>query len=214
MTPLGRTSGQPCHRSIIALDVEGSTTRTNTARGWLRQDMYGLFKAALRTAGVTADKHDQLVDRGDGVLALIHPVDEAPKTLLLTTVVPQLREMLEEHNARTPHRCLRLRVVVHAGEVHHDHQGCFGEDIDLAVRLLDAPEVRQHLGHSITPLVLVVSDLIYQSVVRHGYDGIDDLDFTTPVDIQIAGRLHRGRLLAERSPAVNPVERRELQVQT
>ncbi len=29
------------------------------------------------------------------------------------------------------------------------------------------------------PLVLVVSDGIYQSIVRHNYDGIDPLRFTT-----------------------------------
>ena len=39
---------------------------------------------------------------------------------------------------RTPQCQLRVRVVVHAGLVHYDANGCFGEDVDTTFRLLDA----------------------------------------------------------------------------
>ncbi|MGH3558002.1 MAG: hypothetical protein ACRDTK_11035, partial [Mycobacterium sp.] len=68
---------------------------------------------------------------------------------------------------------MRVRVVLHAGEVHYDANGCFGEALDVAFRLLDAARVKQALRETPDPLVLVVSGDIYSSVVRHGYDGID-----------------------------------------
>src|SRR5262249_54591676 len=147
----------------------------------------------------------RFVDRGDGILALVHPVDNAPRTLLLGTVIPLLGRMLRDHNMRCPNRALRMRAVLHAGEVHYDSQGCYGEAIHLALRLVDAATVKRHLEMSVSPLVLVVSDLIFQTVVRHGYQHINDLDFTTTVDIQMAGRTHRGYLQRTRQvPVVSP----------
>ncbi|MEV4312438.1 hypothetical protein [Actinocrispum sp. NPDC049592] len=68
---------------------------------------------------------------------MIHPVDAAPKTLLLNGLMPTLRR-------------------------------------------------------SADPLVLVVSDVIHQSVIRHGYQGINDLDYAATVTIRLAGRQHLG----------------------
>jgi hypothetical protein len=41
-------------------------------------------------------------------------------------------------------------------------------------------------------LILVVSDNIYSSVVRHGYDGIDQRAFHPLVRVIIAGNRHSG----------------------
>jgi len=185
---------QPCHRSIVAVDIAGSTTRTNTEKIMLRRDIYDLFEAALDTTGIIDLYRDPLIDRGDGILALIHPVDHIPKTRLLDTLAPRLGALLAEHNTDHPHRYFRLRAVIHAGEVHFDPNGVFGEALDLAFRLLDAPQVRQQLRTAPDPLTLVVSDAIYQSIVRHGYHGIPDRAFEPAVGVCIAGRHHLGWL--------------------
>jgi hypothetical protein len=196
-----KTLGHPYHRSIVVVDVEASTTRTNTGRGRARHDMYRIFQAALTTAGVV--HRDPLADRGDGILALIHPTDETPKTLLLSTVLPVLGKVLGEHNTRWPERNLRLRVAVHAGEVHYDAHGCYGEDIDLAVRLLDAPEVKLHLENSTAPLVLVTSDAIYRSVIRHEYAGVSGTQYAPLVNVRLGDSDHRGWVqLVSRAPAI------------
>jgi class 3 adenylate cyclase len=182
----------PHHRTIVAVDIEGSTTRTNPAKGRLRHTMYDLFEAALHASGIVDDHRDALIDRGDGVLALIHPVDEAPKTLLLDTFVPTLSRLLAEHNGRSPLQQLRMRAAVHAGEVHYDRQGCFGEALDITFRLLDSPEVKGRLSQTEAPLVLVVSDDIYRSVVRHCYEGIDCGAFQPLVRVRVAGQQQRG----------------------
>jgi hypothetical protein len=196
-TQLPPSAGLPHHRSIIAVDIERSTSRTDPVKAELRRTAYELFDAALRSAGIQVRHRDRFVDRGDGILALIHPVDQAPKALLLTRVIPALHRLIAERNdslPRTsqPQRQLRLRVVVHAGEVHYDASGCFGEALDLAFRLLDAVQVKKALRAASGPLALVVSEDIHRSVIRHGYDGIDQRAFRPLARVQIAGHRHTG----------------------
>lgn len=182
---------QPRHRTIFAVDIEGSTTRTNFERAMFRNAMYDLLEEALTLSGVE-EGHRDLVDRGDGVLVLVHPVDTLPKTKLLNSVVPTLSELLVRLRTDRPPHSFRLRAAMHAGEVHSDSRGWYGEDLDITFRLLDAPEVKRRLKQTSAPLVLVVSQDIYRSVVRHGYDGIDDSTFEPVVQVHIAGQRLRG----------------------
>jgi class 3 adenylate cyclase len=182
----------PRHRSIVAVDIEGSTARTNPARAQFRSALYDLLEAALHASGISEQHRDPLIDRGDGALVLIHPVDQAPKTVLLTTFVPTLSDLLAEHATQHPGERFRLRVAVHAGEVHYDSRGCYGEDLDLTFRLLNAPELKKKLRQSDAPLALVVSQDIHRSLIRHGYDGIDDSAFEPLVRVRMAGQRFRG----------------------
>jgi len=189
--------GLPHHRAIVALDIEHSTSRPDPVKAELRNKTYEMFDAALCSAGIHKRYRDRFTDRGDGLLALIHPVDQAPKVLLLNRAIPAFNQLLTDHNASLPRpsrtqRQLRVRVVVHAGEVHYDANGCFGEALDVAFRLLDAARVKRTLREAAGPLTLVVSGDIYSSVVRHGYDGIDQHAFHPLVRVQIAGNRYPG----------------------
>lgn len=196
--PGSRVVSLPVHRSIFAVDIERSTCRTNPMKEKLRSELYGLLGDALGRAGIEPDDCDPLVDRGDGILVLIHPVDHVPKPLLLTRLVPRLHELVLGHNegippAELPVRGLRLRAVLHAGEVHHDVNGPFGAALDVAFRLLDARPVKACLRCSGGPLVLAVSDYLHTEVVRHCYAGIEPSRFT-PMIIAVGGKRHRGWL--------------------
>lgn len=182
----------PRTRTILTLDAEGSTTRTNPGRALLRQAMYEILEEALRASGIAREHHDDFSDRGDGALVLIHPVDEAPKTLLLTTFIPLLSSLLARHAAEDPRQSFRLRAAIHAGEVHYDSRGCYGEDIDLTFRLLKSPALKRKLRESSAPLALAVSQNIYRSLIRHGYDGIDDNTFEPLIRVRIAGHWIQG----------------------
>ena len=191
------STGLPHYRAIVALDIESSTTRPNPVKGELRNKAYELFDMALSTAGIDKRYRDRFIDREDGILALIHPVDQAPKALLLNRAVPLFSRLLSEYNASLPRhsqpqRQLRIRVVVHAGEVHYDANGCFGEALDVAFRLLDAGRVKKALRETADPLVLVISEDIHNSVVRYGYDAIDDQAFQPLVRVHVAGRQYPG----------------------
>ena len=166
--------------------------RTNPVKGELRRAMYDLLGHSLKAVAVTGNRLEQLTDRGDGVLVLIRPHDDVPKTVLLDRLIPLLAALLTEYNtqAAQPALRIRLRAVVHAGEVHLDGRGCYGQAIDVAIRLLDAPPVKKALKQAQAPLVLVISDEIYSGIVWHGY--VDANAYLPMVRVCVANRRHRG----------------------
>src|SRR5215469_3355948 len=191
-----RERSLPVHRSILAVDIEGSTRRTNPVKEELREEVYRLVVEALYVAGIGSQHYDPFTDRGDGILVLLRPADELPKPLLLSRLIPVLASLLVAHNsgispADQP-RMLRLRTVIHAGEVHYDEQGPFGEDLDVAFRLLDAPRFKAHLKSATVPLALVASDYIYQTIIRHGYDGIAEEEFLPLVTVTVGFQRRKG----------------------
>ncbi|WP_433469278.1 hypothetical protein [Spirillospora sp. CA-128828] len=192
-----RARVRPRYRAILAVDIEGSTTRTDPVKAELRRTLYRLLEEAFLRAGIEERYREAYVDRGDGALVLVHPFDEVPKTLLLHPVVPILSALLAEYNSRMTEavdrdRRIRIRVVVHAGEVHNDGRGNFGEALDVAFRLLDSAEARSALRRAGAPLVLVVSEDIYHSIVRHGYEGIRADSYAPLVRLEVTGRSHQG----------------------
>jgi len=77
--------------------------------------------------------------------------------------------------------------------VHDDPWGFYGDDIDVAFRLLEAPTVKRVLRDAPeAPLVLVVSEEIWAGIVRHGY--VDDGPYQQRVHVKVGGRQRRGRV--------------------
>lgn len=192
-----RTVLDPMYRSILAVDIEGSTRRNNRVKEELRYEVYRLVGEALCVTGIGSQHyHHPFTDRGDGFLVLLRPVDEIPKRLLLSHLIPTLARLLAAYNssvspAEQP-RVLRLRAVIHAGEVLYDGKGFFGEDLDVAFRLLDAPRFKAELKSATVPLALVASDYIYQSVIKHGYEGIDDQEYLQRVTVNVGDQRRKG----------------------
>lgn len=191
-----RRPAGPMYRSIVVVDLEGSTMRTNPVKGELRRVMYHLLEHALDAAAITGNHLEELTDRGDGVMLLIRPHDDVPKSILLGRLIPLLTEFLIEYNAGVtqPALRMRLRAVVHAGEVHVDSRGFYGEAIDIAVRLLDAPSVKKALRQAASPLVLVISEDLYYGIVAHGY--VDGGTYRPLVRVRVANKQHRGWVYA------------------
>ena len=107
--------------------------------------------------------------------------------------MPILAALLVERNASVawPELRLRLWAVVHAGEVHGDDRGFYGDDIDTACRLLDAPKLKRALRDAAgSPLVLAISDEIYTGIVQHGY--LNAGPFRPLGRIRVGNRIRRG----------------------
>src|SRR5580698_6722487 len=100
----------PLHRSIVVVDLEGSTMRTNPVKGELRRIIYDLLGRALEGAGITDDHLEQVTDRGDGALLLIRPHDDVPKTVLFDRFMPLLTALLAEYNTDVPQPALQIRL--------------------------------------------------------------------------------------------------------
>jgi hypothetical protein len=194
MTALdARLPDGPVHRLIFAVDIEGSTERNNLAKGQLRRALYNLLEGALEAAGIAARNLEPFADRGDSVLILIKPHDEVPKTLVLGQLIPILAGLLDAHNALVTRSELqmRLRAVVHAGEVHADSNGFYGDDLDAAFRLLEASALKKALKDAAaTSLILVVSEEIFNGIVRQGY--LNDSSYRPLVRVRVGRRQRRG----------------------
>ena len=150
--------------------------------------LYELFDAALRSAGIGARRRGRFTDRGDGLLALIDPADQAR---LVNLVLPAFGQLLTSYNANLPHpdgrdRQLRVRVVIHAGNVHDDDNGYFGEALDAAFRLLDAPLVKAALREAHGPLLLVGSANVDDPGAPYGRDGVGYTASDRPITAEVA----------------------------
>jgi hypothetical protein len=173
----------PVYRSILAIDVEGfgRQERTDILRARLRRELHELITDGLRSVG--AETLYELSDTGDGVLVFVDP--RVSKVRLVDTLVSWLGASLRGYNRRAGAAAeLRLRVVMHAGDMISAQQGAIGDAVVLAARLLDAPVLRACLGATDTPLVVGVSRTIYEEVIRHAYANIDPASFA-PVSVDV-----------------------------
>ncbi|WP_067459802.1 hypothetical protein [Actinomadura macra] len=187
----------PLHRSILALDLESSSTRTDLIKVELRNQLYLLLHQAMQAAGIDEQSCEPIEDRGDGALVLIQPTDEVPRSRLLDPLIPALTRLLVDYNTALPpadrpaHR-LRMRAVVHAGDLLRDDHGPFGAEIDAAFRLLNADAVRSALRETSVPLALVVSQQIYEAIVIHGYSGLCPQSYERAVEVNVCGLTRYG----------------------
>ncbi|MEY9907766.1 hypothetical protein ABIA35_003998 [Catenulispora sp. MAP12-49] len=167
----------PTHRSIVVVDVVSFTRpdRDNVDQLAIRAALYETLRDAFEDSGIPW-RQTVREDRGDGVLIFVSA--EVSKVLLLGPMPARLAELLERGNAkRSVRQRFRLRVVVHAGEVHHDAHGYAGYDVNLAFRLVDARPLREAMEHSAASVGLIVSEGVHDGVLRHGYGGLDAAAF-------------------------------------
>jgi hypothetical protein len=162
---------QPLPHTIVAMDIVGSGNLDDLMLLASRADVRMIAGATLAQQGIdvaSLETHDL----GDGLRFVVPGVITPPA--LLDPFVPNLDTALRQHRKRvnTDAR-LRLRVAVHHGLVHRDNGVAAGEPLRVAARLLDAKPVRQAIALAEEAnLVLVVSQAMYDGVVRHGY-GLD-----------------------------------------
>jgi signal transduction histidine kinase len=168
---------EPEHRVILAIDIQGfgRLERNNLARCQMRTGLHRALGKALSAARIAPGYIEQ-AEYGDGILVLLSPL--VSKARLLHPFLPRLLSGLARYNSTASDAArLRVRVVIHAGELVRDAHGITGEDLILAYRLLDADIVRASLRRASTDLVLIVSEVIYQGVVKHGYGRTDPAVF-------------------------------------
>lgn len=160
------------HQLIVSVDAHASGTRVgNAGQLTLRHVIYDVVATAHAAAAADPDPRYAPEDRGDGVL-LLFPAD-LPKARVVGPWVEEIHQALRRHNSqlREP---VRLRIGIHAGEVHGDPHGIAGVDVNIACRLANCAAARQVLDAApAATLVVAVSGPLYQSVIRHGGRFID-----------------------------------------
>jgi hypothetical protein len=161
----------PLQYTIVAMDVAGSGSFDDRRQLRMRQDLRTIVSGVLALQDIDYRDVD-FNDLGDG-LRLIVAATVTPRALL-DPFIPDLAAALHHHRGDpTGQPPLRLRVAVHLGLLHRDGGGWAGEPLVHCARLLEAGPVRQVLAGAVhADLVLVVSQAMYDAVVRHGY-GLD-----------------------------------------
>lgn len=153
------------HKTILAVDAESFSERSNFHQVAARDGIYDALRGAFGKSGLPWDDCYR-EDRGDGLFVLIPP--EIPKNLLANPLPFELATALREYNASCPEESrIRLRVAVNAGEVHHDSHGVAGSAINHTFRLLDAEPLRKALAESPGNIALIASEWFYNEVIRH-----------------------------------------------
>ncbi|HEX6452656.1 MAG TPA: FxSxx-COOH system tetratricopeptide repeat protein [Trebonia sp.] len=160
-------SSPAVHRAILCVDVErfGDRSRTHPHQIAVRNGLYAALQTAFTRSGVPwEDCYRE--DCGDGVLILVPP--DVPKNVLAAGVLHELAAALAEHNQANDRRAwIRLRLAVHAGEIHRDDHGVVGTAINVAFRLLEAPPLRRALTDSSGTLAVIASQWFFDEVIRH-----------------------------------------------
>jgi hypothetical protein len=161
------SAGVAVHRTIIAVDVEGfgDRRRTNRNQVAVRDGLYGAMSEAFGQADVSwADCHRE--DRGDGIFILAGA--EVPKSKFAEIVPSALAAALCRHNGAHPDlERIRVRMVLHAGEVIFDQHGVAAASVNLAFRLLECGPVKAELAASPGVLAVIASSWFFDEVIRH-----------------------------------------------
>ncbi|TWP54261.1 tetratricopeptide repeat protein [Lentzea tibetensis] len=155
------------HRMLVLVDVAGfgDPRRTDIHQVAVRDALYELLVRVFSRCGVPWDSCDH-EDRGDGVLVLVPP--RVPKSVFAETLPRELVAALREHNdACGDEEQIRLRLALHAGEIHYDAHGVAGTAVNLAFRLLDAPVLKRALASSSSSLAVITSAWFHDEVVWH-----------------------------------------------
>src|SRR6266516_3102333 len=164
----------PVYRGILGVDIAGfnRTRWTDPIRRRLRERLYELVDHALADAELTTAQATRS-DRGDGLWLLVAP--EVSTARLLHPLASRLASGVAQGNLHAPaQERMRLRVVVHAGELLQDSHGHAGASWNLAARLLDAEATRAVLmACPAADVIMLVSEQVHDGVVRHDYEGID-----------------------------------------
>lgn len=155
------------HRAIICVDVKGfgDQRRTNPHQIVVRDGLYRALRVSLDRSGVPWEScYNE--DRGDGALVLVPA--EVPKSVLVSNFVWELARALGEHNREHDRLAqIRLRLAMHAGEVHHDEYGVTGDALNATFRLLESETVKRALAESTGDLAVITSQWFFDEVIRH-----------------------------------------------
>jgi hypothetical protein len=155
------------HRTIFAVDIAGfggmSRTRANYVA--LREGMYSSVEQAFLQSGIPwADCYHE--SAGDSVLALAP--GNVGKAAFAEKLPLALVSALQAHNeTHPPEERIRMRLVLHAGEITRHERGVTGPAIIHAFRLLDAQPLKDALRESGGVLAIVVSEWFFDEVIRH-----------------------------------------------
>lgn len=176
------------YRLVLAVDVEKYSVRDVREQLRAQTELQRILRAAAKDAGLDQrDWYEQV--SGDGELVVLP--EDADIPAVVGDFTASLEAVLDEVNrgGGTP---LRIRVAMHHGTLTPGPFGPAGDAPIVVSRLLDARPLRRLLADERDrDLALIVSQSLYQDVVRTGFCSLDPAEFQ-PVRVNAKGILYHG----------------------
>ena len=184
----------PPYRAILAVDAKDFTKLPSSSHEDTSATIKEIVGSALRDAGLEAEWSNPYFfgDTGDGFAVGLPP-------RILPFLVDPFPAFLQERLAQQRSECpgevaLRLRVSLHVGPLPVDPtapsstgNGAARNDTH---RLLDAEVIKEALREvspEIALVALIISDRVYDDVIRGRYAGLHPDNFV-PVTARVAGK--------------------------
>ncbi|HWD03377.1 MAG TPA: hypothetical protein VG674_13090 [Amycolatopsis sp.] len=158
-----------CPHTIVTTDIVGSSGGGRARQAYLDEVHDRVLATALAPFAPVFDRRD-----GDSATLAFAP-DVAPARVLADFALRELVLALSTVNAvaNAEHQ-LRLRVAVDHGQTVVERPHISGAALTRAARLRDAPELRAAMtGHPGVQIGLIVSDTVFETIVRSGERGLD-----------------------------------------
>jgi len=186
-------AGAPVHAALAAFDIakSGDPAKTNDIQQAAISAVRFIVRDAVDCASIGWPQCKWL-DRGDGGV-LVAPAKSESR--VVDPLVFHLAAGLRRYNRRSSDLArIRLRMAAHSGPVHLSHHGVTGVPMVQLARLLNAPPLRLQLDATSADLAVLVSDSLYDRIVRHDYGLIDPAAFC-PVGVEVKETSARAWLL-------------------
>ncbi|GAA2719217.1 hypothetical protein [Actinocorallia aurantiaca] len=159
-------------RLLTSVDAQGYGPSTDRRQGGIQRALLAVLDDAAARAGLRRDRWERQV-AGDGELAVLPPDEPEPR--VVDDYVMCLAGALRRANRDG--RRLRLRLAVHHGTAVRGAQSHDGAGVVEVSRLCDSSVLRNALTASEADLVVLLSERVFQDVVRNEYTSLSPSDF-------------------------------------
>ncbi len=167
--------GAQSRRSLCAgLDIKGWSGRLVPEQIRAQQALVSVALGACREAGLP---EEIVQSSGDGVL--IMPPSDIDESTVIPALISELEVALWQENRLLAEAArIRLRLALTSGLVTPGPAGFNGTAVIDCFRLLDSPPVKSALeDFPNAQLAVIVSDHLFQDVIRNGYRSLRAEDF-------------------------------------
>jgi DNA-binding NarL/FixJ family response regulator len=172
-------TGQTC--TIMFADIAAFSAPARSARDQvaLRNALSEILREAFTRSGIPWSA-SQLEDRGDGALIIVPP--GVPTSTLIDPCLTALARSLRTYNRTAIEPVdMQLRIALDAGLITSDALGVSGDAVIRASRLVDAPAFREKMRASGADLGVIVSESVYDAVIRLGNLSLGPTDLQSTV---------------------------------
>ena len=162
-------------RMGFVVDVVGYSQRTEPGQYAVQSRLTALIRDVMAELGISFDEN-YAQGTGDGMNVFLPAGADISRALpaLLETTAARLSRDNQEHADR-----IRLRMATDLGPVRPASAGFSGQTIISFGRLVDSAPIRAAIADQPdTDLAALVSDWLYESVIKQGYAGVDPAQFT------------------------------------